>query len=192
MNGTADKVGMAIKLKNNKMPIASVLMFALAVAPDIHDLFIDNTEQEAKAQAEDSNEQAWKASWEAFEAEEKTELFAQQATLRIQHLEHRVAAAEQNAQNLRDFIMQMMMRDRDHRHAPPPPKMKKTPVPKALKAPVEDVWEEDPLTSDAGDINQSEPPIQQQLAPMPSLGQMWKEKKEEKKGEFKDKWGKKE
>jgi len=190
MNNVADKAGAVVKLKKAGVPTIISVLFVLASAPDFWDIFIDRTEEEAEAKAEAASKQVWKAAWEAFEAGGKTELFAQQATLRIQYLEQRLTVSEQNTRNLRDFIMQVLLQERDYRDAPSPPPIKTTKAPTALKPSESPEWDassectqEDPQCS-----TESEVPVQQQLAPMPSLGQMWQEQKEQKKGEFKDKF----
>ncbi len=187
---------MAGKLKKAGTPTIATILFIVATMGDVIDFF-DNSEDEAQATADQSHDQAWAARWDALEAEGKTEVFAKEATLRIVHLETRLGATEQNIQNMRNFVMQVLLQDRDYRNAPAPPAIKRTKVPKALKK-ADDGWIEempacggdDPMC--VIDINQGEPSTAQQIAPMPSLGELWKEGKDKKKEEFKQKLEKKE
>jgi len=193
MNNSTKRISAAIKLKEAKMPVAGVLMFALAIVGDIHDIVFDHTEDQAKTQAEQSNKQAWKASWGAFEAAEKMKLFSQEARLRIQFLEDRATAAERNVESLQDTINQMLMQDRDNRNVTKP-QIKRASVPKELKPALEDVYldvdecsEDDPLCDPGMPVEVSSP-VQQQMAPMPSVNEMWNEKKDQKKREFVEAW----
>jgi hypothetical protein len=190
-----DRISAAIKLKNAKMPVAGVLMFALAIAGDVHDTFFDHTEDEAKATADKATEKMWEATWEAFEAKEKLSIFAAEAQKRIQFLEKRADTSDRNTEKLRDTIDKMLLQDRDHRGTTTP-RLSRAAVPRALKP---DRMEEaaadgavscaaeDPLCESA-DMVPPPAPVQQQVAPMPSVDEMWKEKKEERKQKFKEKF----
>ncbi len=185
----SDRISAAIKLKNAKMPVAGVLMFLLAIAGDVHDTFFDHTEDEAKVQADKSNEQAWKAVWESFEAKERLNLFAAEAQARIAHLEEKAATSERNVESLENTIKLMLLQDRDNRNTPPP-QIRHAVVPKELKPdPVEKCVPGDPLCGDV-DVSHALVPVPQQVAPMPSINDMWKEKKAAKKEEFRAKFAK--
>jgi hypothetical protein len=179
----------AVALKKAGMPGLAILAFVLASAGDIHDIFFDHTAEEAKAQAADSKSKAWEAKWQAFEAQEKLNLLAEQARMRIQFLEQRGDTCERNLEGLRNTVNQMLMQDRDNRNVPKPVAMRKPAVPKAMKPTAgggdwmdEGCDSSDPLCSLEGG---AEPPVQQ-VAPMPSLGEMWDQKKDEKKAKFKE------
>jgi len=179
-----DVVTKASALKKAGLPAVYVVLITLFSTPGFLD-WLSKDEEKALQQAKSSESKAWKAAWDAFEAREKTELFAEQARIRIQHLEARIDTQEGNTERLREFIMQMIL---DNRRAessrPKPPAIRRASVPRALAASAEEAWIEE---SEEEACESEEAPVQE-MAPMPSLDKMWEEQKGSKKQEFADEW----
>ena len=175
--------------------LAGVAAILTALAPLIMHLTSDAEDKAdaSQATADQSHDTAWKAAWDAFEAREKTEMFSKEAQLRIDFLERRAETSERNHTILLEFVNQIAL----NRRAPvEAPKLVRVKVPAKLLP--EEPWEaaEPPPESEGpeggsgpseGMEGASESPMAQQMAPMPSVGEMW----DKKAGERKEKWDKK-